>query len=36
MGGKVVDCIRVRAPGEREQVLPTPRKPDADDDAIPF
>jgi len=37
MGGKVVDCIRVRTPGQRE-VLPTPSKPEANDmnDAIPF
>ena len=38
MGGKTVDCIRVRAPGQREQVPPKPGKPEADDmnDDIPF
>jgi hypothetical protein len=38
MGGKTVDCIRVRAPGKREQVPPKPFNPEADDmnDAIPF
>ena len=37
MGGKTVDCIRVRAPGLREQAPPM-APPEAEDmnDAIPF
>jgi hypothetical protein len=38
MGGKNVDCIRVRAPRQREQAPPKAAAPEADDmdDAIPF
>jgi hypothetical protein len=36
MAGKTVDCIRIRAPAQRE--LPKPKAPVADemDDQIPF
>src|SRR6516162_1695841 len=38
MGGKTVDCIRIRAPRRREQTPPTAAKPAEDDmdDGIPF
>jgi hypothetical protein len=38
MGGKIVDCIRIRAPGQREQTPPKAATPEADemDDDIPF